>query len=197
MVATLRGLLDRRLTLSIPTAAAIVAMQVLLTVSSYLLLQQNRSLRDLAAMNLALAAPVVGRNVPALTGKDLTGATRAVEYGEDPRPTLIYGFSQECGPCITNWAAMRAIQEMSPGKLRIVYINTSDNLTPDYLREHGIPQDAVLSALDPNSVLHYGIKATPQSELVNGEGIVVWTKLGKFEAADLEDLVTAIQQAQQ
>jgi hypothetical protein len=88
---------------------------------------------------------------------------------------------------------MRSIQSMSPSRLRIVYIDTIDKLTEDYLQKHGMAQDVVFSTLDPYSILNYQTRGTPQAELVDRRGRVVWTKLGEFRPADIAHLVAAIE----
>ena len=168
-------------------------MQILLTIACALALSQNQSLRNEASLYQALAAPPVGRDVPPITGLDWTGVKRQIVYGEDQHPTLIYGFSKDCGPCISNWAAMRTLQELTPHRLRIVYVDTVDALTDDYLREHGMDSDVVFSRLDADSALHYRVRATPQSQLIVRSGRVVWSKIGKFTPDDLAGLLAIIE----
>ena len=112
MSSRLMALIGRLITVRLITIAGLVGMQVLLTIACVLALRQNQALRNEALTYQKLAAPPIGGNVPPITGIDWTGAERQVRYGEEPRPTLIYGFSKDCGPCISNWAAMRTLQEL-------------------------------------------------------------------------------------
>lgn len=192
MSSHLMALIGRHVTVRLPTIAGLVGMQVLLTIACALALRQNQTLRNEALMYQKLAVPPIGRDVPPIAGIDWTGAKRQVVYGEEQQPTLIYGFSKDCGPCISNWAAMRTLQELSPHRLRIVYVDTVDALTDDYLREHGLDSDVVFSGLDADSALHYRVRATPQSQLVDRSGRVVWSKIGQFSPDDVAGLLAII-----
>jgi hypothetical protein len=193
VASLVRALIDRRITVRLVTAAAVVAVQVVLTIACILALRQNGTLREQAATYLMWAAPSVGRNVPAIEGIDWKGVRQIVEYNQDHRPTLVYTVSKDCPHCQVNWTAMRSIQALSPARLRLVYIDTVDQLTESYVREHGMAQDIVFSRLDPSSATHYEMRGTPQAELIDGKGRVVWSKLGEFRAADLAKLLAAIE----
>ncbi len=176
------------------TIWAVVTLLLLLTIACALARRENQSLRDQVSMYQRLAAPSVGRYLPPIAGIDWTGARREVTYGNDQRLTLIYAFSRDCLPCISNWAAMRSVQELSPHRLRIVYLNLVDTLTGDYLREHGIDTAVVFSRLDPEDAIHYEVKGTPQSQLADQSGRVVWSKLGTFRPADITNLVALVEE---
>jgi len=115
-----------------------------------------------------------------------------VEYNQDQRPTLIYSFSKNCGACRANWPAMKAIQQLSPDRLRIVYVDHVDKLTIADLLEYGLTRDVVFTKLDPFSDVSYEVRATPQAELVDKKGHVVWTNVGAFRPIDHTALVDAI-----
>ncbi|MFZ0638097.1 MAG: hypothetical protein WA020_16725 [Candidatus Acidiferrales bacterium] len=92
-------------------------------------------------MTQALRTPRNGTVVPPLVGYDWTGAPQAIAYGQDRHPTLVNTFSEECDYCQQNWRAMRSLQALVPGRLRIVYIDTiRDMFTPKYLAANGIGQ---------------------------------------------------------
>jgi hypothetical protein len=172
-------------------------MQILLTIACAMVLNQNYSLRNEVSMYQALAAPPIGRDVPPIVGVDWTGTTRQVTYDDSQHPTLIYSFSKDCVPCISNWSAMRAFQDLSPERLRIVYINTVDALSGDYLREHRMDSAVIFSRLDSESALHYRGRATPQSQLVDRHGRVVWSKIGTFSRDDVADLLALVAEHRQ
>jgi hypothetical protein len=192
-VTQIKDVIGRRISVRLPTVAAMVAMQVLLTVACALSVRQNISLAERVEIYRKWSAPLTGRDVPAITGLDRTGARRTVEYDRDPRPTLIYSFTQNCGACRANWQAMKAIQQLSPDRLRIVYLNTKDELPEAYLLEHGLTRDVLFTKLDPFSEVSYQVRATPQTELVDKTGRVVWTNVGAFRSDDLTALVGAIE----
>lgn len=200
MSSPLLAVIGQRVTVRLATIVGLVGMQILLTIACALALRQNQLLRGEVSTYQKLAAPPVGSNVPAIAGIDWNGVKRQVAYGEERLPTLVYGFSKDCGPCVANWAPMRTLQKLSPHRIRIVYVNTVDSvdaLTDDYLREHGLDSDRVFLRLDADSALHYRVRATPQSQLVDRSGRVVWSKIGQFSPDDVAGLLTMIDEHEQ
>jgi len=184
--------ISRKVTVPLWGILGVACLQGLLAVACVLTLQQNGLLRERAQMYLKLAAPLVGRELPPLSGTDSLGRQEVVTYGGDGRPTLIYAFSKDCDACVKNWPAMQAVQRMSPQHLRVVYLNTADLLTSDYRRQHGIESDTVFQSLSAESAEHYRVRATPQAELVDSEGRVVWSRLGEFGEDGLKELIAAV-----
>lgn len=194
MKTLVHKLVERRVTLRLATVAAAVVLQLLLTLACVLALRQNHSLSERVEIYRKWAAPLVGREVPPITGVDRTGATRVFAYKDDQRPTLIYSFSKNCGACKTNWTAMRAIQQLSPSRLRVVYFDPFDELTEAFLLEHGLAQDVLFTKLDPLSAASYQIRGTPQTELVDKDGRVLWASIGAFGPSDLAALMEAVEE---
>jgi hypothetical protein len=93
--------------------AAFVLVNLLLVAACVFALRQNVELRRDVANVEALLAPLKGTIVPPLMGADWTGAPVAIVYGQDPRPTLVYTFSEHCGFCQDNWRAMRQLQALA------------------------------------------------------------------------------------
>jgi hypothetical protein len=185
--------IGQRVTVRSATLAAMVAMQFMLMVACALAVRQITSLQERVEIYRKWTAPLVGRNVPTITGVDFTGARRTVEYNQDDRPTLIYSFTKDCGACRENWKVMESIQQLSPHRLRIIYVDHKDKLTDAYLLEHGLTQDLLFTTLDPFSEVSYQVRATPQTELVDKAGRVIWTNVGAFRPKDLAALIGAIE----
>lgn len=197
MVTLIKNFIDRRISVRLTTVATLIAMQFLLMVACAFAVRQILSLSERVEIYRKWTAPLVGRDVPTMTGLDWTGARRTVEYNQDQRPTLIYSFSQNCGACRANWQAMKSIQQLSPDRLRIIYVDHNDDLTNAYLLEHGLTQDVLFTKLDPFSEVSYQVRATPQTELVDKTGRVIWTNVGAFRTTDLAALEGAIDKHEQ
>lgn len=193
----LKALIARHVTVRLTTVVGIVALEMLLMIACVIVLLRNQTLQNNVVMYRALAAPAVGQYLPPITGIDWAGSKREVVYGQDVRPTLIYELSKDCGACVSNWVAMRAVQRMSPNRLRIVYVDTIDALSKDYLREHGMDSDIVFSRLDPDVATHYNARATPQSLLVDQTGRLVWSRVGSFSTADTAELLEIVEKVVQ
>lgn len=193
MTSLVYKLVDQRVTMRSVAVAAMVAMQILLTIACALAVRQISTLRERAETYRKWTAPLVGRAVPTITGFDGTGARKTVEYNQDQKPTLIYSFSEHCGACQANWEALKSVQRLSPDRLRIVYVDLKDELADIYLIQHGLTRDALFTKLDPLSEVSYQVRATPQTELVDRAGRVMWTSVGAFRPDDLAAFMAAIE----
>ena len=174
--------------------AAFAAVNLLLVGACLLTLRQNVKLRGEAANYVAMLTPADGVRVPPLVGEDSMGASQAITYGQDPRPTLVYTFSKECGYCKENWRAMRSLQALVPRQLRIVYIDTQlDIFDSKYLAANGIGQSVLLVLLSPATVFAYDARAVPQLLLVDRDGRVQWSHMGELAPADVSKALSLIE----
>lgn len=173
--------------------AAFIAVNLLLLAACVFALRQNLALRADVAGDEALLTPPRGTTLPPLQGRDDMGSWQVIVYGRDPRPTLVYTFSAGCGFCKENWHAMRPLQTLAPGRLRIVYIDADPDLfTPEYLASTGIGRSMLLVHLSRLSEFAYDARAVPQLILVGRDGKVEWAHLGELVPGDLAELGSLI-----
>jgi len=190
----LRGL-GRHLNLSLGTALAFVAVNLLLVAACLLALRQNVNLRAETAVVEAMLTLANGTVVPPLAGKDWTGAQQVINYDHDLRPTLVYTFSTRCPHCRANWGAMRSLQALAPRRLRIVYIDRNgDDFTPKYVAENGIGESVLLIELSPLSAGMYSARGVPQLLLVDQHGRVMWSHLGELAPRDISKVRSLVEQ---
>ncbi|MFZ0333570.1 MAG: hypothetical protein WAL69_05490 [Candidatus Acidiferrales bacterium] len=174
--------------------AAFVAVNLLLVAASVFALRQNVTLRNEINYDQALLTPRNGTVVPPLVGQDWQGAQQTIEYGHDRRPTLVYTFSKDCAYCQKNWRAMRTLQALAPGRLRIIYIDAvRDLFTFKYLAENGIGQSQLLVQLPLSSEFVYGARAVPQLLLVDRDGLVQWSHVGELGRDDVSKVLSLIE----
>ncbi len=179
------GVLGRRTNLPTWAVGALVALNILLVLACVLALRQNIEIRGFANQYMLLLGPTRGSIAPALTGEDADGRTQTISYTSETRPTLIYTFSKDCPHCLQNWQSMRSLQAVEPSRLRVVYVDTADKLTPDYLHDNGMEGSILLHRLDPQSALAYQARLVPQLELLDQSGRVLWSKIGELASADV------------
>lgn len=190
----LTGTLGRRLSLSLGTVAAFVAVDLLLVAACVFALRQNVRLRGDVAYDVALLTPAKGTVVPPLFGEDWRGAPQTIVYGQDRRPTLLYTFSKECGYCQENWRTMRSLQALAPNRLRIIYIDTAHDLfAPQYLAANGIGQSLLLIQLSPSAAFVYDARAVPQLLLVDHGGLVQWSHVGELAPSDVSKVLSLVE----
>lgn len=159
-------------------AVLFLALATVLAVTNFYLVRQNRQLRVLAAERQREAEPTVGVALPPLHGFDSKGKKLTSEYGYDPRKTLLFVLSPDCGVCTRNWPNWQAMLEsLDEESYRFVFANLAGELTEDYLALYGFTEFPVFAELDPQSKIDYNLRFTPQTVLIAPDGIVekVWT----------------------
>jgi hypothetical protein len=185
------GTPGRRLSLSLGTVVAFVAVDVLLVAACLLALRQIARLRVEVAGAYSLLAPANGTLLPMLVGQDWTGALQAISYESDQRHTLIYTFTKNCGSCQENWRAMKPFQAR---RERMIYIDTDDDkFTTQYLSESGIGRSVILVKLSPGSEAAYDARAVPRLLLVNHDGRVQWSHVGALASGDVSKALSLIE----
>jgi hypothetical protein len=187
------NLLGRPVSLPLGAIVSFVAVNLLLVGASLLALRQNMTLRSVIAHDEELLAPAKGTLIPALLGKDRTGATQSVSFGEDRRPTLFYSFTMGCLACRESWRAMHTLQELAPNSLRIIYIDAAhETLTPEYLGTSGIGQSLVLVKLLPPVDSAYDARGVPQLLLTDSKGRIQWAHMGQLSMNDVSGMLSLV-----
>lgn len=183
----------RRYELHFGTVCAFVAVNVVLMAACLIALWQNTRLRHQIANYVTLLTPRNGTVAPPLEGVDQRGVQQTIVYGQDQLPTLIYNFSQKCPYCQENWRALRALQALVPGRLRIVYIDTvGDVFTPKYLAANHIEQSPLLVQLSPAARYTYEARLMPEVMLVDPKGKVQWSHVGEFAPVDVSKVLSMV-----
>ncbi len=150
----------------------------MLAITNFYLVQQNRQLRALASTRQRALELQVGAIVPPLHGFDIKGKKLTSEYGHDPRKTLLFVLSPDCGVCTRNWPNWQAmIKALDEESYRLVFANLTGELTADYIALYGFAKFPVFAELDPQSKIDYTLRFTPQTVLIASDGTVakVWT----------------------
>ena len=174
--------------------ATFVAVNLLLLTACLFTLKQNLRLRGDVSNLAAMLTPSIGTIVPPLLGADWTGAPQAILYGQDPRPTLIYTFTRGCTYCQDTWQALRRFQALAPRQLRIIYVDTNQDLfTSKYLDTNGIGQSPLLIRLSSTVAVAYDSRAVPQLLLVDGNGRVQWSHIGELSANEISKPLSLIE----
>lgn len=88
---------------------------------------------------------------------------------------------------------MRSLQELAPGQLRIVYVDTQgEAFTPRYLAANGIGKSVLLVQLSPQAQYTYNARAVPQLILVGPDGHVQWSHVGELVPGDVSSALSLI-----
>jgi peroxiredoxin len=111
--------------------------------------------------------------VPSLSGTDLDGKDFTLSYSNDPRKVVLLVFSPRCGACtknMPNWKAM--LQSLDQNSYRIVAVSTVSDGVKEYVGQQKLTDIPIISEVDPKSRVSYEMNVTPQTILINSDGVV-------------------------
>lgn len=119
--------------------------------------------------------PLGGANLPALTTSAISG-----------KLTLVNVFASWCVPCRDEHPLLKQLSQ--DPRIQIVAINykdKSDNALR-FLGELGNPYKAI--GIDPNgkAAIDWGVYGIPESYLVAPDGMIVYKRVGPFDAQSIE-----------
>jgi hypothetical protein len=158
-----------------------------------LLVQQNKKLKVLAGRPDRALEIKPRTAVPTLEGLDSDGASHRIDYGQDPRKTVLLVLSPRCQACeenMPNWEAI--INGLDRRSFRLVAVSLQSEGFKEYAGRHGISQVPVLTKIDPKYRVAYNLALTPQTLLIDADGKVekVWT--GVLRGEDKQDVELAL-----
>lgn len=175
------------------TIIIFMVLGVVLAVTNLLLVRENRGLRALLSERQRSLEPQVGAVVASLSGHDLDGNGFTVDYGQDSRKTLVFVFSTKCRVCDRNWPYWQGIiRSVEKGSFRLVFVNLLSPLSADYIAKYNLARFSVIADLDPKHIVEYNLRLTPQTILINPNGVIekVWT--GVLRGERLEEVAQAL-----
>ncbi len=174
------------------SVAALTALLLLvLLVSNFLIIKQNRSLKG----QLLKKGPQylsAGDSVPTLRGLDLDNRITSVSHGGGQKPALLFVFSPSCGWCKINLPNWQAMLDQAAGRYRVVAISISREKTAEFVQQHGLSRASVIVEPEPRDLLAYKFQLTPQTILVDAEGTVRKNWMGAFGVKDRQDIESTL-----
>ena len=173
MLSTTREILVSKRTLWLYTT-----MGVVLVSFNILLVAQNKGLKAYATRIERSLELQPGTPLPSVEGLGLRGEGIKLDYGVDPRKTLLLVFSNSCKACtdnMPNWEAV--VKNIDQRAFRVAAISLWPQGVKEYLGRHQLGSIPVLAELDPKSRVAYNLMVTPQTILINSQGVAerVWT----------------------
>lgn len=140
--------------------------------------------------------PVAGDTVPAFTGALLQGDSLSLRDLETP--ALVNLWATWCPPCRHEIPFLQELAErFGPDGLRVVGISSDDAGARDQVRglasELGVTYDIVLDPRGTTMDL-FRVVGLPATYLVDGDGVIRWSRTGPVSAADttLLDAIAAL-----
>ena len=169
------------------------ALAAILLVANLMLIWQNRRLAAVVASQTLAMEPLRGAQVPALRGVDPRGRRLTLDYAGQSRRTLLLVSSTNCAACDRNWGAWeKLLKRLDAASVRPVVVNLSGEVNEAYLRQHGVGDIPVFAGVDAEVLLAYNLRLSPQTVLVDRQGVVkeVWS--GQLAGVALKRLEEAV-----
>jgi peroxiredoxin len=173
-------------------AATLLGLLVLALVAlNTALIIQNRRLRATASDRSIVLKE--GTVVPPISGMDINNNKFALDYGNDPRKTVMLVFSPRCSFCtknMPNWAAIA--KGLDRKSYRIVAVSIFAEGVKEYVGEHKLADVPIIAEVDPKARVSYEMNVTPETILIDSRGKVekIWTGvLYTDERAEVERLL--------
>jgi len=167
-----------------------IAGVALLLTSNLVLLRANH---NLAAERETLKRQVTlnsGMRMPALEAKTLSGQLATVAFGQDGKQTVLFIFSPACPICEENWPMWERITQNADSQgLRLVALDLSGAVQPDYIAYHRMSRFILLRDPQPQSLLAYRFRQTPQTVLLASDGTVKGSWIGPLSRANADEIL--------
>jgi hypothetical protein len=158
-----------------------------------MLVRQNKKLKVLAGRPDRALEIKPGTALPQLEGFDGNGVRHSIDYGQDPRKTVLLVLSPRCYACeenMPNWVAI--VNGLDRRSFRLAAVSLQSEGFNEYASRHGINRVPVLTKIDPKYRVAYNLALTPQTILIDAGGKVekVWT--GLLRGEDKQDVELAL-----
>lgn len=195
-VGRIRTVISRPFELRLWAALAYLGLNLALLAACIAAFRQNVNLKFQLTRAVTMITPQPGAIAPPLIGVNRGGGGQWLGYGADSRPTVIFTFEKNCPYCSSYWATVRELQRLAPHLLRLVYVDTHDDLTAKYLATNGVRNAPVLTKLAPEAALAYRALLLPQIELLDSEGRVQWSHAGELAPEGARQFLSLVKKDQ-
>jgi len=157
-------------------------------ICNVVLILRNFKLRETLMQALRPKYLEVGTSVPAFHGDGIDGGELTLEYGIDPRKTILLVFSPKCEWCsknLPNWQAI--IGGVSPKLYRIIGISTSVVGLPEYIKDSVLNRISIIARAQEQDIRAYRLNGTPLTIAIDNRGKVEKVWPGPFQNESLAD----------
>lgn len=140
-----------------------------------------------------LPSALIGKPVPQMDLAPVEGLTRAAapmpgltaKLFADGKPTVVNFWASWCLPCVEEHPFLADLVRRTG--VRLVGINQKDQPAnaARFLAQHGNPFVAVGSDANGRAAIEWGVYGTPETFIVDGQGVIVFKHVGPITAGSL------------
>jgi thioredoxin-related protein len=168
----------------------IFGLPAILLIVNFLLLKQTFDLR----LQVKESVEVLPKTkLSALNGLDAVGEPVKIAYEGERKKTLLFIYSGACGFCdrnMRNWQSIAS--RIKPESFRLYTLTMSKNGALNYLAKYGLQNVPSIVEIDPQDIIEYKLRVTPQTILISENGVVekVWS--GVIDEAQVPEIETLL-----
>ena len=181
--------------------AARLALLIAVSAAAVLVIALAREKQSLEARYGESASrllyPYAGMYVPVVRGPSLHGDSIVIGKAGEGERQVLFGFSTTCGYCdasLASWETIAAHLAEESGVWVFGVSRDSPEATRAYVEDHGL-SFPIVTFTDPRIQALYRLQAVPQTLILNGEGRVIYARLGAVESEAAVDSVVAAARA--
>jgi peroxiredoxin len=181
--------------------AARLALLIAVGAAAVLVIALAREKQSLEARYGELVAriqhPYAGMYVPVVRAQSVRGDSFVIGEAAEGERQVLFGFSTTCGYCDASLASWETIAEdlAEEWGVRVFGVSRdSPEATRAYVEDHGL-SFPVVSFSEPRIRALYRLQAVPQTLILNGDGRVLYARLGAVESEAAVDSVVAAARA--
>lgn len=169
------------------SGSVLVVVLILSGVSNVGLVLKVRQLRSVLAMIKDENRLKPGQKAVSFVANSLNGEATEINFGDEPRPTVLYVFSPGCTWCDRNLSNVRAMVGQAGAKVRFIGVSLSKGTPVDYVRRHSFPMPVYFSVTDAVRA-YYRLGGTPQTILISVRGTVQQSWTGAYVGETLQEI---------
>jgi len=167
-----------------------LALLIALAAAAVLILALARNKQSLEARYGELVAriqhPYAGMYVPVVRGPSLHGDSIVIGKAGAGERQVLFGLSTTCGYCdasLASWESITAQLAEESGARVFGVSRDSLEATRAYVEDHGL-SFPIVTLTEPRIRALYRLQAVPQTLILEGEGRVIYARLGAVEGSN-------------
>ena len=131
--------------------------------------------------------PLVGAKLVPLRGWSLAHNHIQVDLAHRTDNTVVFVLSPSCSYCRVNFHNWRDLEKLVQPH-NIVWVDTTNAVTPLYLYSSAIPSKAIFISVDNDTAMKNRFSATPTTVVLDRTGTVQWSWSGVLNEPQMDEL---------
>jgi peroxiredoxin len=183
------------------TTALLVLIVIVMMVQNYFLVRKNQDYsKRIERLSTELMATMVlspGDSIQTFTALDLDSALVNLQFSNQKKPTLLFGFTTWCHACLENIPQWKSIEEkLAKDEIRIIGVCPDSVFKiKNYIAKTSLSLSAVSIVNDSLLADRLKLHSYPQTILIDREARVVRVMAGALSDDQMNDLCNLVKKS--